>query len=691
MVSRHLRDVFRVLALTLVFLGAGQRVLPGVPAPQNLAPAAAAAVVTIDIVALDRDGKAVDTLGAANFAVTVDGKPRRVLWARYVSRGPGSSADAAARQPNRNETLTFAAEPARNVLVVVDEASVVRGTERTVVQAAGALLDRLGLDDRVGVIRIPMTRDSRVALTTERPDARDALRQVVGQAVPAAGSASAALAAQQQAQAADQRTTTVVDPDQVTGTERERPLTEAQLAASAAGDDPATVRGILPGLQALLKALQPFPGRKAIALFSAGLPASSASRLDEVAVAAAASHAVIYAFGLQAGHEDAPGAPDLGALERLAKLTGGSYVALGKNADRSVEKIVPELSACYVLGIEGAASDADGKRHALRVDVPKQPQPVTLHVPAWLTAREDVQDVVPAPVRAEVASPPDAPAPGAAAASAGSTSASTRRQPADPAREAELQHLLARAADYVAGYEREYSALVAEENYVQSMRTVRRQLRSDLLLVKLPNTDNWTLFRDVFEVDGFTVRDRQDRLKRLFLDPSVAAQAQLKAIKDESARYNIGLERNINLPLFLLKYLRPENLSRLRFKLSGKQDVAGVEVWRIEYEEQARPTLTYFNQDLPISGWFLVDPVTGALVGTRMEMEYDASRSRAEFEVRYQRDATLGMWVPAEMTESYASRASTNSAWTTGLDAHATYSKFRRFQVKTEEHIKIAK
>jgi len=53
------------------------------------------------------------------------------------------------------------------------------------VAAVLALVDRFGLDDRIGVVRIPIARDSRVALTTERPDVRAALRQVVGRATRA--------------------------------------------------------------------------------------------------------------------------------------------------------------------------------------------------------------------------------------------------------------------------------------------------------------------------------------------------------------------------------------------------------------------------------------------------------------------------------------------------------------------------
>ena len=57
-------------------------------------------------------------------------------------------------------------------------------------------------------------------------------------------------------------------------------------------------------------------------------------------------------------------------------------------------------------------------------------------------------------------------------------------------------------------------------------------------------------FRDVFEVDGERVRDRSERLVKLFMNPSAAAKNRAAEIMRESARYNIGsVERNVNVPV----------------------------------------------------------------------------------------------------------------------------------------------
>jgi len=264
-------------------------------------------------------------------------------------------------------------------------------------------------------------------------------------------------------------------------------------------------------------------------------------------------------------------------------------------------------------------------------------------------------------------------------------------------RSPELELALGRLVDYVDAYERQYSMLVAEEDYRQSMPQQGVRLRSDLLLVKPEKSPEWVSFRDVYEVDGVAVRDREDRLKELFLNPTAQSRAQLQAIKDESARYNIGpLERNINVPLFPLKFLIPANRDRFRYKLAGTPEAAGVRTWRIEYAETARPTLIVdrANNDVPASGWFLVEQLTGAIVESAVTVARDDYT--AAIVVRYRRDASLGMWVPDEMKESF--KAARLTGWPMRsvvfesiLDGTARYSKFRRFQVKTEETVVVPK
>jgi hypothetical protein len=258
------------------------------------------------------------------------------------------------------------------------------------------------------------------------------------------------------------------------------------------------------------------------------------------------------------------------------------------------------------------------------------------------------------------------------------------------AREAELQLAMARLVDYVQAYERQYSGLVAEEEYRQSSRGQNSRIRSDYLLVKPEKASEWISFRDVYEVDGVTVRDRDDRLRRLFLEPGIDISSQLMAIRAESARYNLGsVVRDVNVPLFVLKFLRPDTRTRFHFRLAGTRRKSGVEAWRIEFDERVRPTLIADLQghDVVAKGWLLVDELTGAIVETGLKVEENGSMG--EIIVSFRHDSSLGMWVPGEMEETYKTMGL--RSYEPLIEGKATYSKYRRFQVKTEEKLTIPK
>ena len=99
---------------------------------------------------------------------------------------------------------------------------------------------------------------------------------------------------------------------------------------------------------------------------------------------------------------------------------------------------------------------------------------------------------------------------------------------------------MSRAANYFAIYQQQLRGVVAEETYRQNMTMTRasgpggrgrldrqgRQLKADLLFVKLGGEERWLQFRDVFEVDRKPVRDRDQRLYKLFVDAKPGAKEQ---------------------------------------------------------------------------------------------------------------------------------------------------------------------
>ena len=274
------------------------------------------------------------------------------------------------------------------------------------------------------------------------------------------------------------------------------------------------------------------------------------------------------------------------------------------------------------------------------------------------------------------------------------------------AQEPSLKHVLSRAADYVAGFYKQLSGIVAEETYQQMGRSygafspvdTRRTLQSDLLLVRPTAADRYVEFRDVFAVDGRPVRDRAERLTTLFLSPSAANRDLMRTIIEESARQNIGdIPRNINTPMLTLHFLQAETQRRFRFtrakpgapELARSSSLASnnaptfrvsTEIWVIEFRETDRPTVikTYRGQNFPASGRFWIDPATGVVRMSELVMENrDVT---ANIIVSYQSEPLLGFFVPVEMRERYRTRVAR-------VEGAATYGKFRRFQVKTDEVI----
>jgi len=275
---------------------------------------------------------------------------------------------------------------------------------------------------------------------------------------------------------------------------------------------------------------------------------------------------------------------------------------------------------------------------------------------------------------------------------------------APAAQEPALEAVLARAGAYVVEFQRQLSGVVAEEAYVQNVRTpsgttvrnnqmlpTHRELKSDLLLVKPPGVDRWLQFRDVFEVDGRAVRDRNERLMHLFVTPSSSSAVQAARILEESARYNIGnLQRTINAPVLALVILDPRNQPRFSFKRVTPGDPRlgrGTprppdSFWVVEYREVEKETLirTTFNRDIPSHGRFWIEPASGEVAASELIAEDPLIRGTVD--VEYQTEPAVNLLVPIAMRERYEIRRDGSI-----VDGTAKYGRFRQFQVKVDEKL----
>lgn len=261
-----------------------------------------------------------------------------------------------------------------------------------------------------------------------------------------------------------------------------------------------------------------------------------------------------------------------------------------------------------------------------------------------------------------------------------------------------LPSLIGAAGTYVAAYEDRASAVVFEEAYEQRVTRLpssfrERRLRSEVAVLNTGDL-GWVGFRDVIEVDGQPVQDRQARLQKLFAAPLTAAGvARARAVTEESARFNLGsVRRDLNYPTMALMFLREAHQGRSTFAREGSARVGDAVTWIVRFEEVARPTLIATRignarADVLTSGRFWIEPDTGRV--RRSHMTVELAHATGTYEVVYGAADGLDVLMPLSMEESFTTRASSQPfAETVGdirpievVRGSARYTKFKRFTV----------
>lgn len=281
----------------------------------------------------------------------------------------------------------------------------------------------------------------------------------------------------------------------------------------------------------------------------------------------------------------------------------------------------------------------------------------------------------------------------------------------------DLAVVLKRMQAYVVDYERRLTGVVAEEHYDQRVESGRpgsgivtgrvreragsvqgpttRSLVSDFLMTRWPGEAAWFGFRDVVMVDGTPVRNREERLLKLFTQNPNDVLARADLIAAESARYNIGaVERNINVPTQVLDFLHPRYSSRFSFRKVGEDSHDRTTLWRIAYEERGEPYLirTPAGRGIRATGVISLDTATGAVLQTQLDFSTTEARQllRTRITVVYGHDETIGFLVPIELRESHEqSDPGSGFSGVVRLSGRARYVNFRRFRAETHERLSV--
>lgn len=404
-----MRHVTRHALLAAALLACPAALAHAIPQQQQEAPPprirVAVDVVAVDVQVIDRTGRPVPSLGPDAFTVTINGRRRRVVSAEQIRSdiGDGGSASSGAMS---------SAVPGRVIMLAIDCISFDATASRDVIQSVAEFVRGLQPDDHVGLSAYP--NGAQITPTTDHAAVLRALNTVVGQR-EGAGITQFRL-----------RPTEIIDVSRDISNGSGPTLDAVVTRECGQNPDPncrfqlltevtsialyyeGQATGSLGMLRTLVTQMQGYPGRKTLLLVSGGMIASDSpgGRPDlgsmgmQVGQAAAAANTAIYTLFIDStlhdrfaaetrrgdrtlNNRDRDTAVKARWLEQFAGAAGGALfdVQVG-NAASALARIQTELSSYYLLGVEPAEEDRDGKTHEVAVKVTRQN--VTIRGRRWV-------------------------------------------------------------------------------------------------------------------------------------------------------------------------------------------------------------------------------------------------------------------------------------------------------------------
>lgn len=369
-------------------------------------------LVTVDVSVSDKNGRPVRDLLAADFTVKVDGKLRRVVSAQHVQFDVQAARKAAAEHAGEETFFTSNIGPpeGRMIIIAVDQSNIRPGAVRQLLRTAAAFVDRLGPADQVAFVAFPPPGPE-VNFTTDRVRVKAAMEQVVGNQQDYSGRFNIglyeAIAIAERfdeivlKQVAERECASVRGPE-LQECQREV-RNEANGRARFARQESSLALG---SLSDLLRRLSVLDGTKAMVLLSEGLVLDDLGASgDEVARLAAIARTSMNVLLMDVTQNDVssielPPTPSqdralqTSGLESLASSARGVLTRVFGNGEQAFDRLSSELSGYYVLGIEQAAGDVDGKRHRLDVSIRRRGLTLRSHR-AFVTASTEARAASP--------------------------------------------------------------------------------------------------------------------------------------------------------------------------------------------------------------------------------------------------------------------------------------------------------
>lgn len=345
-------------------------------------------LLTVEVTVVDRDGAPVRDLGPADFAVKVDGRARKVVFAdfRGSSVPPAEAGDVAVGAPAPARAAVAEPVDGRIVVFVVDRDSIAPGNELALLDTAGTVLDVLGPGDAAGLVGIPV---GSVELTRDADRVRKAMAMMTGTR-PRQSLYQDRRMSWEEALGYEQRNPRIIAEVVERECSNEKPPEGLRIlcpddlilqARNMLTEGRAHVQTTMSVLENLAERLIPLRGSKHIVFLSGGLMFGldlqtyfdrfarkaalggtrvSVVHIDQPDSDVASRKVLTSAFG---GRDQTAG------LTVITGKTGGAFFMGVGRAAGVFRQIAASISNFYVLGLESGPADAVAEPRSLDVDV----------------------------------------------------------------------------------------------------------------------------------------------------------------------------------------------------------------------------------------------------------------------------------------------------------------------------------
>ena len=344
-------------------------------------------LVSVDVSVVGDGGKPVTGLTPGDFVLSVDGRPRRVTSAEFISATAESKPTpngGAAPTPAPALYSTNADTNGRLILFMVDLGTINRGRARPVMESISRFVSRLSSSDRIGLVAFPGSA-TQIDFTRNHELIQAALPRLVGEADTFDTVHRIGVAEAMDVNRGDRvALTRVIDREcaQLAGADAEQCRTRVQFdAIGIASLIQERSQNTMAALRAVADRLAAIDAPKTVVFVSEGLVLEGMGDLTWLAPAAGRSQLTFQVLHLDSPAADASNAREsptpgrdrsLGqdGLDILAGTTRGGVFRVAGNADIAMNRLGLELSGHYLLGFEPEAGDRDGKPHKIKVELP---------------------------------------------------------------------------------------------------------------------------------------------------------------------------------------------------------------------------------------------------------------------------------------------------------------------------------